>query len=115
MRDSVGIARVKNVFVGNLAFAATEEAIRSLFEPYGCVRRVSLIIDQTTGQPKRFGFIEMNTEGEAQRAIAALNGAVVGGAALRVKEAPPKEHRRFRGGEYRVRRAGILAAAESRA
>jgi RNA recognition motif-containing protein len=104
---------MKNVFVGNLACAATEDAIRSLFEPYGGVRRVSLIIDRATGQPKSFGFIEMNTEGEAQRAIAALNGAVVAGAVLRVKEVPPKEHRRFRGGEYRLRRAGVLAAAGS--
>ena len=104
---------MKNVFVGNLAFAVTEEAIRALFEPYGCVRRVSLIIDHVTGQPKRFGFIEMSTEGEAQCAIAALNGAVVAGAALRVKAAPPREHRRFRGEQYRVRRAGILAAAGS--
>jgi len=93
---------MKNIFVGNLADGATEDAVRSLFEGYGGVRRVSLIIDRTTGQPKRFGFIEMTDPLGAQRAIAALNGAQVDGAPIRVKEVPPREHRRFRGTEYRV-------------
>ena len=93
---------MKNIFVGNLAYGATEDTVRSLFEAYGSVGRVSLIVDRTTGQPKRFGFIEMASMIEAEHAIAALNGAQVGGAPIRVKEVPPREHRRFRGAEYRV-------------
>ena len=81
---------MKNIFVGNLDFGATEETVRSLFEAYGAVERVSLMTDRDTGRSRGFAFVEMTDTEEADRAIAALNGANVGGRALNVNEARPK-------------------------
>lgn len=81
---------MKNIFVGNLDFAATESSIRSLFEPYGNVERVSLVTDRDTGRSRGFAFVEMTDSAEADRAIAALNGADLGGRALNINEARPK-------------------------
>lgn len=81
---------MKNIFVGNLDFGATEEGVRSLFEAYGQVQRVSIKTDRDTGRSRGFAFVEMPDEGEAERAIAALNGAQFGGRALNVNEARPK-------------------------
>ncbi len=61
---------MKNIFVGNLSFTATEDAVRSMFETYGAVERVSIVTDRDTGQPKGFGFVEMTGDAEAQKAIA---------------------------------------------
>ena len=63
---------MKNIFVGNLDFAATESSIRSLFEPYGQVDRVNLVTDRDTGRSRGFAFVEMTDSAEADRAIAAL-------------------------------------------
>src|SRR6202021_3321137 len=82
--------RIKNIFVGNLNFGATEDAVRSLFEAYGTVERVSLMTDRETGRSRGFAFVEMTDTEEADRAITALNGANVGGRALNVNEARPK-------------------------
>jgi RNA recognition motif-containing protein len=84
---------VKNIFVGNLDFGATEDSIRALFENYGAVERVTLIRDRDTGQPRGFGFVEMTDGAEADRAIAALNGQALGGRALNVNEARPRPER----------------------
>jgi len=92
---------MKNIYVGNLDFDATEESIRSLFETYGVVERVSLVTDRDTGRPRGFGFVEMTNAGEADRAIAALNGYNLGGRAINVNEARPKADR---GGAPRERR-----------
>lgn len=81
---------MKNIFVGNLDFGATEDTVRSLFESYGTVERVSLMTDRETGRSRGFAFVEMTDTEEADRAIAALNGANVGGRALNVNEARPK-------------------------
>jgi RNA recognition motif-containing protein len=81
---------MKNIFVGNLDFAATEASLRSLFEPYGAVERVSLVTDRDTGRSRGFAFVEMTDAAEADRAIAALNGADLDGRALNVNEARPK-------------------------
>jgi len=81
---------LKNIFVGNLDFGATEDTVRSLFESYGTVERVSLMTDRETGRSRGFAFVEMTDTEEADRAIAALNGANVGGRALNVNEARPK-------------------------
>ena len=88
---------MKNIFVGNLDFSVREEAIRSLFENYGVVERVSLMTDRETGRSRGFAFVEMTNEGEAERAISALNGANVSGRALNVNEARPKAERADRG------------------
>jgi cold-inducible RNA-binding protein len=89
---------MKNIFVGNLNFGATEAAVRSLFEAYGTVDRVSIVTDRDTGQARGFGFVEMNSNAEADKAIAALNGHDLDGRALNVNEARPKTERGFGGG-----------------
>jgi RNA recognition motif-containing protein len=81
---------MKNIFVGNLDFGATESSIRSLFEPYGSVERVNVITDRDTGRSRGFAFVEMSDASEADRAITALNGANVDGRSLNVNEARPK-------------------------
>jgi cold-inducible RNA-binding protein len=95
---------MKNIFVGNLDFSATESSVRSLFEPYGNVERVNLVTDRDTGRSRGFAFVEMSDSSEADRAIAALNGVDVGGRSLNVNEARPKPQgggRKFSGGPPR--------------
>ncbi len=89
---------MKNIFVGNLNFGATESAVRSLFETYGPVERVNLVTDRDSGQPRGFGFVEMSVNADADRAIAELNGRDLDGRALNVNEARPKPERSFGGG-----------------
>ena len=91
---------MKNIFVGNLSFGATEDAVRSMFEAYGTVDRVSVVTDRETGRARGFGFVEMSGDDEAERAIAALNGRELDGRALNINEARPKEDRGG-GGGYR--------------
>ncbi len=81
---------MKSIFVGNLSFEATEDTVRSLFETYGTVERVNIIMDRDTGHAKGFGFVEMSVPAEADQAIAGLNGRELGGRALNVNEARPK-------------------------
>jgi RNA recognition motif-containing protein len=97
---------MKNIFVGNLSYGATEDSIRSLFEAYGTVDRVSIVTDRETGQARGFGFVEMSVNAEADRAIAELNGKELGGRALNVNEARPKEDRGFGGGGGGNKRGG---------
>ena len=87
---------MKRIFVGNLDFSATEEAIRALFEPFGTVESVSLMKDRDTGRSRGFGFVEMQ-EADADRAIAGLNGTSMGGRTLNINEARPKMERPARG------------------
>jgi RNA recognition motif-containing protein len=94
---------MKSVFVGDLSFSVTEAALRSLFEAYGTVERVSIMTDRDTGQPKGFGFVDMSDDGEAVKAIAALNGKDVEGRTLSVNEARPKTDRPGGGGFGRKR------------
>ena len=98
---------MKNIFVGNLNFGATEDAVRSMFEAYGTVEKVNLITDRDTGQARGFGFVEMTNDVEGENAIAALNGKDLDGRALNVNEAHPKPAgsgaRRPNGGGYRGR------------
>jgi cold-inducible RNA-binding protein len=89
---------MKNIFVGNLNFGATEEAVRSMFEAYGTVEKVNLITDRDTGQARGFGFVEMSVNADADRAIAELNGRELDGRALNVNEARPKTDRGGSGG-----------------
>ena len=87
---------MKKLYVGNLAFSATEKEIRDLFGQYGAVSSVSLISDRETGQPRGFGFVEM--EDGADEAIRALDGKEVGGRTIKVNEARPREDRGGGGG-----------------
>jgi cold-inducible RNA-binding protein len=89
---------MKNIFVGNLDFGATEDAVRSMFEQYGAVERVSIVTDRDTGQARGFGFVEMSSNSDADRAISELNGRDLGGRALNVNEARPKTERSGGGG-----------------
>jgi RNA recognition motif-containing protein len=81
---------MKNIYVGNLDFQSTEEEIRSAFEVYGQVDKVSLVTDRDTGQRRGFGFVEMANDAEGDKAIAGLNGASFGARTLTVSEARPK-------------------------
>ena len=84
---------MKNIFVGNLSFNTGEDELRQLFEGYGQVDRVSIMTDRDTGRSRGFGFVEMSSNDDGEKAIAALNGQQVGGRTLNVNEARPKaEH-----------------------
>ena len=95
---------MKNIFVGNLSFGATEETVRSLFAPHGTVGRVNICNDRDSGQPRGFGFVEMDNDAEGERAIAALNGTSLDGRNLNVNEARPKADRASGGGGFRRKR-----------
>jgi RNA recognition motif-containing protein len=89
---------MKNIFVGNLSFGATEGSVRTMFETYGTVDRVSIVTDRDTGQARGFGFVEMGNDAEGQKAISALNGQDLDGRAMNVNEARPKADRGSGGG-----------------
>ncbi|MBU6421465.1 MAG: RNA-binding protein [Gammaproteobacteria bacterium] len=86
-----------SIYVGNLPFTASEEEVRSKFEPFGTVHSVKLISDRDTGRPRGFGFVEMD-QGAAQKAIQELNGKDMGGRPLRVNEAQERQPRQQGGG-----------------
>lgn len=103
--------RVKNIFVGNLSFNTSEDELRQLFEPFGQVDRVSILTDRDTGRSRGFGFVEMSSNDDGEKAISALNGSQIGGRTLNVNEARPKSDRpsgggRDRGGDHRGGRGG---------
>jgi len=105
---------VKNIFVGNLSFGATEDAVRNLFAAYGTVDRVSVVTDRDTGQARGFGFVEMSNNAEADKAIAELNGHELDGRALNVNEARPKTDRGSGGGGYRGKSGGGASRQNNR-
>jgi RNA recognition motif-containing protein len=88
---------VTKLYVGNLPFTATEEAVHALFSKHGTVEKVSLIIDRDTGRPRGFGFVEMSNA-DASRAMQALNGADFDGRSLKVNEAQDRDRGRSGGG-----------------
>ena len=89
---------MSKIYVGNLPFSATEEAVRALFAQYGTVESVALINDRETGRPRGYCFVEMS-KGDAARAIQSLNGQDMGGRPLKVNEAQDKP--RGGGGGFR--------------
>jgi RNA recognition motif-containing protein len=86
-----------NIFVGNIAFTASEDDLRELFEQHGTVDKVHLITDRYTGRSRGFGFVEMPNADEGNAAIAALNGASLHNRPLTINEARPREPRRDSG------------------
>jgi cold-inducible RNA-binding protein len=86
----------KNLYVGNLAFSVTADALREAFEKYGAVTSASVVTDRETGRSRGFGFVEMASGGEA--AIDALNGKELEGRTLTVNEARPRNDRPGGGG-----------------
>jgi len=87
---------MSKIYVGNLPFSASEDAVRTLFAAHGTVDSVALISDRDTGQPRGFGFVEMTSNPEAARAIQSLNGYQMDGRALKVNEAQAKTAQRPR-------------------
>ena len=96
---------MKNIFVGNLSFNTNEDELRQMFESYGQVDRVSIMTDRDTGRSRGFGFVEMTSNEDGEKAIAALNGQQVGGRTINVNEARPKAERAGGGGFGRDRGA----------
>jgi len=84
---------MKNLYVGNLPHSTTEDQLRELFQVHGAVDRASIVTDRDTRRSRGFGFVEMTNAGEAEKAIAALNGTELGGRQLTVNEAKPKADR----------------------
>lgn len=82
----------KRIFVGNLSYNTTENDLATLFEQAGQVESVNIVTDRETGRSRGFAFVEMGAE-EADKAIAQFNGADLGGRALTVNEARPREER----------------------
>jgi RNA recognition motif-containing protein len=89
---------MKNLYVGNLPHRTTEEELRTFFQPHGNVEKVSIVTDRDTGRSRGFAFVEMTDAGEAEKAIAALNGTELGGRTLTINEAKPKTDRPRSGG-----------------
>jgi len=90
---------MKKLYVGNLSFSATEENIRTEFGNLGIhTESITVIRDRDTGQPRGFGFVEVANDGEAEKAIASLNGKDLIGRAMVVNEAKPQTGKRDGGG-----------------
>lgn len=83
----------KKLYVGNLPYSTTDADLKQMFAPHGDVASAQVIMDKTTDRSKGFGFVEMNSDAEAQAAITALNGKDINGRPLTVNEARPREDR----------------------
>jgi len=88
----------RKLYVGNLPYSANQQTLQDAFGNCGTVESVNVIMDRDTGQSKGFGFVEMSSEGEAQKAIQELNGSSIDGREIKVNEAKPKAPRDDRGG-----------------
>ncbi len=88
----------RKLYVGNLAYSMTDSDLTSMFEAYGTVQSVQVIMDRETGRSKGFAFVEMGSDAEAQAAITALHDQEMNGRKLTVNEAKPKEDRGGGGG-----------------
>ena len=83
-----------NIYVSNIAFNATTQDLRQLFESYGVVDKINIITDRDTGHSRGFGFVEMPDSAAAKAAIQGLQGKELAGRTLTVNEAKPREPRR---------------------
>src|SRR5262249_55160699 len=90
----------KKLFVGNLPFETTNEGLREFFAEVGTVESATVMTDRATGRPRGFGFVEMSTDEEAQRAIVEMNGREMQGRALNVNEARERSAGRAMGGGF---------------
>jgi RNA recognition motif-containing protein len=80
-----------NIYVGNLSYSLSEEELRDAFAAHGEVSSVKILSDRETGRSRGFGFVEMPNQNEGEAAVEQLNGKDLGGRALRVNEARPRE------------------------
>jgi RNA recognition motif-containing protein len=83
-----------NIYVGNLSFRTNEMDLESAFSAFGAIDKVTIVKERETGRSRGFGFVEMPNAEEAQRAITSMNGKDLGGRALQVNEARPREENR---------------------
>ncbi|MTJ09583.1 MULTISPECIES: RNA-binding protein [unclassified Anabaena] len=90
-----------SIYVGNLSYEVTQDALSAVFAEYGTVKRVQLPTDRETGKMRGFGFVEMDSDAEEEKAIEALDGAEWMGRDLKVNKAKPKEDRGSFGGGNR--------------
>lgn len=97
---------MKNIFVGNLSYSTSEHDLQTLFQNYGAVRGASLVTDRDTGRSWGFAFVEMPNDGEANNAIACLNGKSLDGRIVKVIEARPKDEQVFGNRSSGVRSGG---------
>ena len=88
----------KKLYVGNLGYNVSSDDLRQLLSAFGAVNSAEVVQDRETGRSKGFGFVEMGSNDEADKAISELNGKDHGGRALTVNEAKPREPRGFGGG-----------------
>lgn len=89
-----------NMYVGNLAYSVTEEDLKAAFSAFGEVASVNIIKDKFSGQSKGFGFVEMPSNSEADKAIKALNGTDLKGRDIKVNQAEPRRERPTRRPRY---------------
>jgi len=85
---------MKNLFVGNLPFTATEDELRGMFSAFGEVQQVRIMTDRDTGRSRGFAFVEIADDEAAAKAVADLNGKDFGGRQLTINEARPKPERK---------------------
>jgi cold-inducible RNA-binding protein len=94
----------KKLYVGGLSYSVTDSQLQALFASHGTVESAKVVLDRDTDRSRGFGFVEMSTQEEAQKAIAALNGTQHEGRSLTVNLSRPREERPARsGGGYRDR------------
>lgn len=91
----------KKLYVGGLSYGTSEATLRDTFAQFGTVESATIIMDKMTNRSKGFGFVEMSTDDEAQKAIAEMNGKELEGRSLTVNEARPMEPRAPRAGGNR--------------
>ena len=94
------------LYVGGLPYSVTDGQLQEMFQAHGTVESAKVISDKFTGQSRGFGFVEMGSGSEAQKAISALNGTQFDGRTLTVNEAKPMADRNDRGGGGRDNRSG---------
>ena len=94
------------LYVGNLSFQTTSQELQQLFGQAGTVQSASVVEDRDTGRSRGFGFVEMSSQEEATSAIEQFNGKEIGGRALKVNEAKPRENRGGGGGRFNDNRGG---------
>jgi len=90
----------RKLYVGNLPYSANQQTLQDTFGKCGTVESVNVIMDRQTGQSKGFGFVEMSSNAEAQKAIQEINGTDLDGRTVKVNEAKPQEKRSSGGGNW---------------
>jgi RNA recognition motif-containing protein len=89
-----------NIYVGNLSYEVTEDDLKSMFSEFGEVDTVKLVLDRFSGRSKGFGFVEMPSNSEADKAIKALNGNMFKGRNIKINQANPEGKRQSRKRRY---------------